>query len=57
MSRYENHIETRLATKNGLFQGVTCLKATLHNRENWRPGISQGLPGEGLCVLGIMTVS
>ena len=34
MSRYENHIETRLATKNGLFQGVCRLLVTLHVLEN-----------------------
>jgi hypothetical protein len=34
MSRYENHIETGLGTENGLFQGVSRLKTSLHVLEN-----------------------
>jgi len=34
MSRYENHIESGLATKNGVFQGVSRLLTTLHVLES-----------------------
>jgi hypothetical protein len=33
MSRYENHIEIGLGTKNGLFQGVSRLLISLQNIE------------------------
>ncbi len=57
MSRYENHIETGLGTKNRLFQGVCRLLVALQSLKNWDSEITQGLPGEIFHLLRSMIIS